>query len=186
MSIYLARLKQLENEKNSSYVSNTEPPKPAKAPSDPFGGSHQANIKKNYFDQNVITCANDPIFSSPSNGNSIKADEHNLDISTAGGLLPERVQQLKQSKRETLTELQREAQQQEIKRGARQEKVLAMLRENPEVPRAIYADAETDPHNVILTIAVRNCATCEMLVPKAKYDPWRLLELIEQHGQPIH
>ena len=46
MSAYLARLKQLENEKNSHYAPNTEPPKPPKVPFDPFGGKHPAHIDK--------------------------------------------------------------------------------------------------------------------------------------------
>ena len=68
----------------------------------------------------------------------------------------------------------------------RRQKVLAMLDENPDTQRAIYTDTDSDPSNVILTIAVRHLATYEMLIPKAKYDPFRLLALIEQHGGSIH
>lgn len=128
----------------------------------------------------------DLIFKLRSNGYSIRADGHYLDISPADGLLPELVQQLKQSKTEILTVLQREAQQQEIQRETRRQKVLAMLEQNPVRHRAIYTDVESDPHNVILAIAVRNCATCEMLISKAKYDPWQLLELIERQSQSSH
>ncbi len=62
----------------------------------------------------------------------------------------------------------------------RRTKVLAMLEAAPGTQRATYADTNSDPHNVILTVAVRNLATCEMLIPKAKYDAWQLLELIER------
>lgn len=69
----------------------------------------------------------------------------------------------------------------------RRQKVIAMLEAAPETKRAIYTDIDSDPHNVILTVAVRFCQqTCEMLIPKAKYDPWRLLELIEQHSGTEH
>lgn len=59
-----------------------------------------------------------------------------------------------------------------------------MLNAAPGTQRAIYADTDSDPHNVILAVAVRYPAgaTCEMRIPKAKYDPWRLLELIERTG----
>ncbi len=62
-----------------------------------------------------------------------------------------------------------------------------MLDENPQMQRAIHTDTESDLSNVILTIAVRHIATCEMLIPKAKYDPWQLLTLTEQPGvQNVH
>jgi hypothetical protein len=70
---------------------------------------------------------------------------------------------------------------------ARRQKVIAMLEAAPDTQRAILADDTSDPHNVILTVAVRAYQqTCEMLIPKAKYDPWRLLELIERHCGTMH
>lgn len=69
----------------------------------------------------------------------------------------------------------------------RRQKVIALLEAAPGTQRAIFVDTDSDPHNVILAVAVRACQqTCEMLIPKAKYDPWRLLELIERHGQATH
>lgn len=62
---------------------------------------------------------------------------------------------------------------------ARRQKVLAMLDADPTLKRAIYADSDSDPDNVILAIAVRHVATCEMLISKSKFDPMRLLELID-------
>ncbi|MBI2778375.1 MAG: hypothetical protein HYX62_01095 [Gammaproteobacteria bacterium] len=108
-------------------------------------------------------------------GCSIVADGGYLDISPADNLSPEMVQQLKQSKTEILAELQRET---------RRQKVITLLEETPDIQRAFYADTDSDPHNVILAIAIRHVATLEMLIDKAKYDPWRLLALI--HGQATH
>ena len=73
-------------------------------------------------------------------------------------------------------------------REARRQKVIAMLEAAPGTQRAIYVDDASDPANIILAVAVRHPtgATCEMLIPKQKYDPWRLLELIERHGQATH
>lgn len=126
--------------------------------------------------------APDLIFELRRKGYSIQADGGYLDISPADNLPPELLQQLKQSKTEILTELQREARAEWCR-----QKVIAMLEAAPDTQRAIYTDTESDPHNVILTVAVRACQqTCEMLIPKAKYDPWKLLELIERHGQATH
>jgi len=114
-------------------------------------------------------------------GYAIRADGGYLDISPADNLPPELVQTIRQSKAEILTELQREA-----RAEWRRQKVIAMLDAAPGTQRAIYADTDSDPLNVILAVAIRHVATCEMLIPKAKYDPWRLLELIERHGQATH
>jgi len=134
MSAYLARLKQIENDKNSLNVPDPEPPKPAKGPFDPFGGKHPVHFEKKVIDAVKIA---------------------------AGSLL-------------------------EQQRESRRQKVIAILEAAPNTQRAIYTDIDSDPRNVILTVAVRNLATCEMLIPKSKYDPWRLLELIEQNGQATH
>ena len=76
---------------------------------------------------------------------------------------------------------------QDRQREARRQKVIAMLEAAPDMQRAIYTDTDSDPHNVIVAVAVRHPtgATCEMLIDKA-IDPWRLLELIERHGQATH
>lgn len=66
----------------------------------------------------------------------------------------------------------------------RRQKVLAMLVAAPETERAVYCDIESDTRYVILTLAVRSCQqTCEMLISKREFDPWKLLALIEQHGK---
>ena len=76
---------------------------------------------------------------------------------------------------------------QDRQRETRRQRVIAMLEAAPGTQRATYTDTESDPHNVILTVAVRSCGqTCELLIPKAKYDPWRLLELVDRYGQTTH
>lgn len=71
---------------------------------------------------------------------------------------------------------------QDRQREARRQKVIAMLEAAPDTLRAVYPDTDSDPDNVILAIAIRHLATFEMAIPKATYDPWRLLELIERMG----
>jgi len=69
---------------------------------------------------------------------------------------------------------------------ARRERVLAMLAENPSAYRALVTDAETDPEAVILALAIRGRATFELRIPRAKYDAFLLLDLIERHGGTVH
>ena len=121
--------------------------------------------------------APDLIFELRNAGYSIKADGRYLDISPADDLPDELVQQLKQSKAEILVALKLEQQQE-----TRRQKALAMLDTDPAIKRAIHADTDSDPDNVILAIAIRHVATCEMLVPKAKYDAWQLFALVDKAG----
>ena len=66
---------------------------------------------------------------------------------------------------------------------ANREKAIGMLEESPDVLRAIHLDDQIDPENMVLFVASRlHQQTCELLIPRAKYDPWRLLELIERLG----
>ena len=117
--------------------------------------------------------ANDLILHLRTSGFSMGSINSKLQIAPADKLTDELKQTIRQSKAEILTALQRET---------RRQKVISMLEAAPDTKRAIYSDTESDPNNIILAIAVRHVATCEMLIPKAKYDPWRLLELIEQYG----
>lgn len=68
-------------------------------------------------------------------------------------------------------------------REARCQRVLSMLNQNPQIKRAIITDTEADPENVIVTIGLRGEATGELAIPKAKYDPFLLLKLIEAQSQ---
>jgi hypothetical protein len=127
--------------------------------------------------------AHDLILHLRESGFSIGFEDSRLQIAPADKLTDELKQTIRESKAEILTELQREQQ-----REARRLKVIAMLEASPDRQRAVFVDTGSDPHNVILAVAVRNPtpATCEMTIPKDKYDPWPLLELIERHGQTTH
>lgn len=69
---------------------------------------------------------------------------------------------------------------------ARRSRVLAMLDANPGARYAVVTDTQADPEAVILTLAIRGQVTCEFLIPKAKYNPFLLLDLIERHGGTTH
>ena len=71
---------------------------------------------------------------------------------------------------------------------ARRQKVIAMLEAAPSTQRAVYVDDASDPENITLAIAVRHPigATCEMLIPRSKYDSWKFLGLLERLDQTTH
>ena len=66
----------------------------------------------------------------------------------------------------------------ERSREERRKKVLSMLTDKPAVLRTFITDMDTDPDNVILTIAIRDQCTLEMTIPEHTYDPFTLLKLI--------
>jgi hypothetical protein len=68
---------------------------------------------------------------------------------------------------------------------ARRQRVLARLAERPGIRYAVLTDTEADPEAVILALAIRGIATCELRIPREKYDPFLLLELIERHGGTV-
>ncbi len=73
---------------------------------------------------------------------------------------------------ETLKDRQREESRQ---------KAISLMNASPDTPRGIYVDDQIDPENIVLFVAVRSCMqTCELLIPRAKYDPFKLLELVER------
>lgn len=85
---------------------------------------------------------------------------------------------IRERKAEILAELQREM---------RRQKAIALMEAAPGTQRGVYVDDQSDPQFVVLAVAVRACnQTCEMTISKNRYDPWRLLELIERHGAPTH
>lgn len=67
----------------------------------------------------------------------------------------------------------------------RRQRVLAMLAERPNIRYAVVVDnPDTDP--VIMALAIRGQATCELRIPREKFDPFLLLDLIERHGATVH
>lgn len=69
---------------------------------------------------------------------------------------------------------------------ARLEKVIAKLHGDPGLRYAVEVHIDADPDAVILTLAIRDKAACELCIPRGKYDPFLLLELIERHSGRVH
>jgi hypothetical protein len=62
---------------------------------------------------------------------------------------------------------------------SRGQRVLAMLAERPDTRYAVIVDnPNTDP--VRLTLAIRGQATCELAIPAATFDTFRLMDLIDR------
>ncbi|MDP3280800.1 MAG: hypothetical protein Q8M57_07115 [Nitrosomonas sp.] len=98
-------------------------------------------------------------------------DDDSLELSPSEKITHELIERLRKHKPAIIEELKREQ---------RREKVAGMLANNPTIQRAFVTDTESDPDNVILTMAIRDQASFEMLIPRRKYDPFMLLELIER------
>ena len=103
----------------------------------------------------------------------VKADGDYLELSPPEKITDELIERLRKHKPAIIAELKLEQ---------RREKVLKMLEERPEIQRAFVTDTEADPDNVIITLAIRDVGTCELLIPQSKYDPFLLLELIQKCG----
>jgi hypothetical protein len=65
------------------------------------------------------------------------------------------------------------------------ERVVDRLHGDPGLRFAVEAHIDVDPDAVILTLAIRDKAACELRIPRDKYDPFLLLELIERHSGTV-
>ena len=99
------------------------------------------------------------------------ADGDFLELSPAEKITHELIERLRKHKPAIIAELRREE---------RREKVLRMLAENPNIQRAFVTDTKCDSNSVILTFAIRDQYTFEMMIPREKYDAFLLLELMDK------
>lgn len=106
-------------------------------------------------------------------GVTVKASGEYLELSPVEKITEELIQRLKKHKPEIISELRRES---------RRLKVLDILAANPDTQRAIVTDMNSDPKNVLVTIALRGMYSFEILVSKSKYDNFLFLQLIERGG----
>jgi len=68
----------------------------------------------------------------------------------------------------------------------RRRRVFEMLANNPAARYAVLAHDDHDSDAVLLTLAIRDRVTCELRIPKNRYDPILLLDLIERYGSTVH
>ena len=65
-----------------------------------------------------------------------------------------------------------------LEQESRRLKVLAMLDADPTLRSAYVVDSDSDPDHVIVTIAARGWITCDISIPRAKYDPFQVMALM--------
>jgi hypothetical protein len=74
---------------------------------------------------------------------------------------------------------------------ARKQRALALLAQRPGIRHAVVSD-DSEADAVILAVAIRDAlpdggtVTCELRIPRAKYDAFLLLDLLERHGGKTH
>ena len=61
----------------------------------------------------------------------------------------------------------------------RRQKVLMMLATPPLTKRVIINDTDSDIDNMIITVGLHDVGTCELLIPKTRFDPFGLMLMIE-------
>ena len=111
-------------------------------------------------------------------GVNLRVDGDHLVIrAPAGTVAPETMARLKEHKAEVMAEL---AAPPDVE--ARRERLCKMMDED-DAERIYYwiTDADSDPCCVILAIGIRGVGTCEMRIPKEKYDPFLLMEILDKH-----
>jgi hypothetical protein len=69
---------------------------------------------------------------------------------------------------------------------ARRERVLAMLEASPDAGHVVLTDTEADPASVIVALAIRGRATCELSIPRERWDGVLFLDLLDRHGGTVH
>ncbi len=114
-------------------------------------------------------------------GGQLQADRGDLVITAPAPLPQSLIEAIKQHKAELLDAITADRAVE-----ARRQRVLAMLAERPEARYALLTDTTADPEAVIVALAIRGRATCELRIPREKYDPFLLLHLIERHGATVH
>ena len=65
---------------------------------------------------------------------------------------------------------------------ARRQRLITMLAGDPGIRYAVATESAADPDAVILALCIRGLATGELLVPKSSYDPFKLMQLMDEHA----
>ncbi len=101
-----------------------------------------------------------------------------------GVMKPSDLEQLRTHKLELLQYVNKDAANSDDPHGdapgeSRRQRVLAMLKESPGITYAITSDTEAEQDAVIITLAIRDKGTCELRIPKERYDGLAILQIIE-------
>ena len=64
----------------------------------------------------------------------------------------------------------------------RADRAVALLNKDPTTRYGIVVDDESGGDDVIVALAIRGVATCELLLPRDRYDSMAFLECVEMLG----
>jgi hypothetical protein len=113
-------------------------------------------------------------------GGKMVLDGGDLALTAPQPLPTDLVQELRLHKAELVAYLNTEAANTDPAERRRYD-VLAMLEGNPEITHAFVSDEEAEANYVILTVGIRDIGTCDLRIPREKYDGLAVLKLIEEH-----
>ena len=68
-------------------------------------------------------------------------------------------------------------------RELRRQRVLAKLKAEPDKQRVAIFDPDFDRDFVLCTLAIRDVGTCELRIPRNRYDPWLILDAMARTEQ---
>ena len=68
-------------------------------------------------------------------------------------------------------------------RELRRQRALAKLKAEPDKQRVAIFDPDFDRDFVLCTLAIRDVGTCELRIPRDRYDPWLVLEAMGRSEQ---
>jgi hypothetical protein len=73
----------------------------------------------------------------------------------------------------------------EVKRGReeRHRRVEELLAAEPDRKRVAIFDLNQNPAYVLCTIGIRGVGSCELCIPRDKYDPWAVLDALQRAEQ---
>jgi hypothetical protein len=59
-----------------------------------------------------------------------------------------------------------------------------LLRKHPDCRHYYYTDDRADPRYIVLCIGLQGVGTADIWIPREKYDPFRVIEIVHGHGRP--
>ncbi len=115
-----------------------------------------------------------------SQGVSFQLDDDHLIVKAPAGVIDLATsKRLRRQKRQVMAVLSDAAAQEK-----RRKQVLQMMDGDTQRKKHYWlTDTDADPRFVILAMAIRDVGTCELKIPRAKYDPFLLAKALEQTNE---
>jgi hypothetical protein len=113
-------------------------------------------------------------------GGKVAIDRGDLTLTAPQPLPADLLQELRAHKAELINYLHMEAANSDSAERRRIE-VLSMLAQEPSVTHAFVTDDDAKVDYVIVTVGIGGIGTCELRIPREKYDGLAVLKLIEEH-----